>query len=201
MPPQFQLGYCHSPNYFYIPATVQETQYSPASSPPESVISESSQYSNSPSPINPNFNIPSLNPISPYYTPYQEQPQHDQPTYVSRREPTPWLNKSRITKRPTHPKKVEIAHPYARLYSKEKETKRRKIWNHALEKSIFTPLEMYGEQLSYSTIIFQTKRYYRSTVSAPQRRKVYIASLEAHVDRLHAQLLEYVDLPFSTEMR
>lgn len=26
---------------------------------------------------------------------------------------------------------------------------------------------------------------------APDRRKIYTASLEAHVDRLHAQLLEY----------
>jgi hypothetical protein len=31
---------------------------------------------------------------------------------------------------------------------------------------------------------------HRSTVGAPNRRTIYIASLEAHVDRLHSQLLE-----------
>jgi len=30
----------------------------------------------------------------------------------------------------------------------------------------------------------------RSTMGAPHRRTIYIASLEAHVDRLHAQLLD-----------
>ena len=34
------------------------------------------------------------------------------------------------------------------------------------------------------------KLLHRSTVSAPNRRIIYIASLEAHVDRLHSQLLE-----------
>ena len=31
--------------------------------------------------------------------------------------------------------------------------------------------------------------YPRSTMGAPHRRTIYIASLEAHIDRLHAQLL------------
>ena len=31
----------------------------------------------------------------------------------------------------------------------------------------------------------------RSTVGAPRRRAIYTSSLEAHIDRLHAQLLEY----------
>lgn len=36
-----------------------------------------------------------------------------------------------------------IAHPYARLYSKKHGAgKRRKMWNHALEKMLFTPQEM-----------------------------------------------------------
>ena len=37
-----------------------------------------------------------------------------------------------------------IAHPYARLYAKKNATgaKRRKIWNHALEKSVFSAHEM-----------------------------------------------------------
>ena len=38
---------------------------------------------------------------------------------------------------------VDIAHPYARLFAAKKDgTKRRKIWNHALEKSVFSPQEM-----------------------------------------------------------
>ncbi|KAI0375358.1 hypothetical protein BV20DRAFT_1048510 [Pilatotrama ljubarskyi] len=64
-----------------------------------------------------------------------------------------------------------IAHPYARLYSKKHGAgKRRKMWNHALEKMLFTPQEI-------------------STMGAPHRRTIYTASLEAHVDRLHEQLL------------
>lgn len=43
------------------------------------------------------------------------------------------------------PSQIVIAHPYARLYAKKNATgaKRRKIWNHALEKSVFTAHEMY----------------------------------------------------------
>ncbi|KAF8078557.1 hypothetical protein FPV67DRAFT_1663279 [Lyophyllum atratum] len=67
--------------------------------------------------------------------------------------------------------RLNVAHPYARLYAKKEEVKRRKIWNHALEKSLFSPYEI-------------------STVGAPQRRKIYIASLEAHIDKLHTQLLD-----------
>ncbi|KAE9411047.1 hypothetical protein BT96DRAFT_961680 [Gymnopus androsaceus JB14] len=60
-----------------------------------------------------------------------------------------------------------VVHPYARLYAKREEAKRRKIWSHAFEKSLFDP----------------------STLGSPHRRTIYQASLEAHVDRLHAQLL------------
>jgi len=40
-------------------------------------------------------------------------------------------------------KTIQIPHPYARLHAKKDEVKRRKIWNHALEKSIFSPYELY----------------------------------------------------------
>jgi hypothetical protein len=42
------------------------------------------------------------------------------------------------------PSEIVIAHPYARLYAKKNATgtKRRKIWNHALEKSVFNAHEM-----------------------------------------------------------
>ncbi|KAI0274646.1 hypothetical protein BC834DRAFT_849061 [Gloeopeniophorella convolvens] len=67
---------------------------------------------------------------------------------------------------------IVIAHPYARLYAKKNASgaKRRKIWNHALEKSVFSAHEL-------------------ATMGAPHRRTIYIATLEAHIDSLHAQLL------------
>ncbi|KAI0004325.1 hypothetical protein BJV74DRAFT_881469 [Russula compacta] len=70
------------------------------------------------------------------------------------------------------PSEIVIAHPYARLYAKKNATgaKRRKIWNHALEKSVFSAHEI-------------------ATMGAPHRRTIYIATLEAHIDCLHAQLL------------
>ncbi|KAF7967003.1 hypothetical protein HWV62_36268 [Athelia sp. TMB] len=74
-----------------------------------------------------------------------------------------------------------IAHPYARLYAKGEAKKRnRKIWSHTLEKTLFNSHEL-------------------STMGAPHRRTIYTASLEAHVDRLHAQLLALglYPIPFS----
>ncbi|TEB34947.1 hypothetical protein FA13DRAFT_1772193 [Coprinellus micaceus] len=68
--------------------------------------------------------------------------------------------------------RIHIAHPYSRLQAKKGEVKRRKIWNHALEKHIFSPYEI-------------------STLGAPHRRAIYTASLEAHIDDLHAQLLGF----------
>ncbi|CCL98965.1 uncharacterized protein FIBRA_00973 [Fibroporia radiculosa] len=73
-----------------------------------------------------------------------------------------------------------MAHPYARLYTRRESTKRRKMWNHALEKMIFTPEEL-------------------STMGAPHRRTIYTSSLEAHIDRLHEQLLDYNLFPVSFE--
>ncbi|KAF8898674.1 hypothetical protein BD779DRAFT_1666474 [Infundibulicybe gibba] len=69
-----------------------------------------------------------------------------------------------------------ITHPYARLNAKRDEVKRRRIWNHTLEKFIFSPYEL-------------------STVGASKRRPTYIASLEAHVDRLHDQMFAVVNYP------
>ncbi|KAJ3524135.1 hypothetical protein NMY22_g11138 [Coprinellus aureogranulatus] len=75
--------------------------------------------------------------------------------------------------------RIQIAHPYSRMHAKKGEVKRRKIWNHALEKHIFSPFEI-------------------STIGAPIRRTIYTASLEAHIDDLHAQLLElgFYPIPF-----
>ncbi|KAK0434738.1 hypothetical protein EV421DRAFT_2087678 [Armillaria borealis] len=62
-----------------------------------------------------------------------------------------------------------ISNPYCRLYAKKDGDKRRKIWSLAFEKHLFTPHEL-------------------SVPGARHRREIYVASLEAHIDRLHAQL-------------
>ena len=48
-----------------------------------------------------------------------------------------------------------IAHPYARLYAKKNATgaKRRKIWNHALEKSVFNAHEMYVDIVNFYVVL------------------------------------------------
>ncbi|KAJ7706107.1 hypothetical protein B0H17DRAFT_1192644 [Mycena rosella] len=63
-------------------------------------------------------------------------------------------------------------HPYDRATVKrrQKDKTGRRMWTHALEKPLFNILEL-------------------TTLGQTQRRPIYIASLEAHIDRLHAQLL------------
>lgn len=93
------------------------------------------------------------------------------------------------------PSQIVIAHPYARLYAKKNATgaKRRKIWNHALEKSVFNAHEMYVDVVNFYMISHTNHQLtvtgYRATMGAPHRRTIYIATLEAHIDCLHAQLL------------
>lgn len=93
--------------------------------------------------------------------------------------PSPTGTRNRAGTTPSPSARFHVAHPYARLVAK-KDDKRRKIWNHALEKSVFTPFEI-------------------STLGAQQRRGAYIGSLEAHIDMLHAQLLEigFYPVPFN----
>jgi hypothetical protein len=57
------------------------------------------------------------------------------------------------------PSQIVIAHPYARLYAKKNATgaKRRKIWNHALEKSVFSAHEMYVD-ITNSYVIHTNSR-------------------------------------------
>ncbi|KAJ3568068.1 hypothetical protein NP233_g5949 [Leucocoprinus birnbaumii] len=78
----------------------------------------------------------------------------------------------------TSSSRLRIVHPYTRLVSKKDDSKRRRIWNHALEKSLFNPYEL-------------------QALGAPHRRTIYLASLEAHVDKLHAQLFEAGCCPVS----
>ncbi len=86
-----------------------------------------------------------------------------------------------------------ITHPYARIYNKKHVAgKRRKMWNHTLEKLVFTPQEMYVHSSIPRPVRIMTFRFplsHRSTMGAPHRRTIYTASLEAHIDRLHDQLL------------
>ena len=88
--------------------------------------------------------------------------------------------------------RCNVAHPYARLVAK-KDDKRRKTWNHDLEESVFTPFEMFVFFVTPALLfIFFKNLIHRSTLGAQLRRGTYIRSLEAHIDTLHAQLLEYV---------
>jgi hypothetical protein len=58
------------------------------------------------------------------------------------------------------PSQIVIAHPYARLYAKKNATgaKRRKIWNHALEKSVFSAHEMYVDITNFYVIHTNSRR-------------------------------------------
>ncbi len=58
------------------------------------------------------------------------------------------------------PSQIVIAHPYARLYAKKNATgaKRRKIWNHALEKSVFNAHEMYVDITNFYVITTNSRR-------------------------------------------
>ncbi|KAF8168031.1 hypothetical protein B0H34DRAFT_792687 [Crassisporium funariophilum] len=136
-------------------------------------------YTSSSSPFD--FNLQTQPPFPQQDPSYSHPPPASYPypnNYVEDQAPRPL--KPRVTKNVAHPRQIQIAHPYARLFAKKDEVKRRKIWNHALEKSLFDAYEL-------------------STLGAPNRRTIYIASLEAHVDRLHSQLLElgFFPIPFS----
>jgi len=77
-----------------------------------------------------------------------------------------------------------LVHPYARLEAKKTQqelgVKRRKVWDHMLEKRIFSAQEL-------------------SSIKAQDRRKIYISSLEALVDSLHSQMLSYALYPVPFE--
>jgi hypothetical protein len=86
-----------------------------------------------------------------------------------------------------------MPHPYARFYAYrewEAAAKPRRIWSHALESAIFTREELFV-LLAASSRESWANAAHSLMVRAGQRRKVYIASLEAHIDALHAQLIEY----------
>lgn len=130
------------PSYSTLSAPAHITQYPPPTLHPVSFESPLAAYSQ-------------LHRPNQYSTPnqYHESKRHEYP--ISDQHPMPkgphqtssahhqvmgHHARPRSHSRESAPR-VDIAHPYARLYAK-KEEKRRKIWNHALEKSLFTPYEL-----------------------------------------------------------
>lgn len=55
------------------------------------------------------------------------------------------------------------------------------------ETTLLSPRIVCISTISFLRVV--TSRLFRSTMGAPHRRTIYIASLEAHIDRLHNQLL------------
>ncbi|KAL6310019.1 hypothetical protein BKA93DRAFT_180064 [Sparassis latifolia] len=189
-----------SPTDFHFPYELQYPQSdasdSPPSSPQLSVLTSEfpaillqSAYSSPTDSCDPS---PVDSPLSPF-SPYPPAPFVERPGFPSSLLPDPTYGFPPEEGKPnTEPplssapartiasRTVDIAHPYARLYTKHEGSKRRKMWNHALEKALFTPQEI-------------------STMGAPHRRTIYTASLEAHIDRLHAQLLGYDLFPVPFE--
>lgn len=90
-----------------------------------------------------------------------------------------------------------ILHPYARLYEAWAEEaangKKRRQWTHALEHHIFTREELRVALPPLRLTSMADRRgcflFGRSKMRAAQRRRIYISSLEAHIDRLHNQLI------------
>jgi hypothetical protein len=73
------------------------------------------------------------------------------------------------------PSQIVIAHPYARLYAKKNATgaKRRKIWNHALEKSVFSAHEMYVDTINVYVIILTDSRRQSNNGCPPPEDYLY----------------------------
>jgi len=136
----------------------------------------------------PDYPFPLLEQDHHYYSPSSSDSASSQcaelphlPEQASLQEPRPYFTQSTS-------RRLRIAHPYARLLAKKDDTKRRRIWNHALEKFIFNPYELYAMPVLRQKLL--NIQLDRSTLGAPHRRTIYLASLEAHIDKLHAQLLE-----------
>lgn len=113
----------HYHSYQYQPSSDQSYPPSP---------SDSSYSSSSGDPLFVSNVLPSYNHASTSAEPY-----HPPPPYSSNEEFVSLQNKprSRTTTR------INV-YPYARINAKKEEVKRRRIWNHALEKSLFSPYEL-----------------------------------------------------------
>jgi hypothetical protein len=92
---------------------------------------------------------PPASPTLPSYQPSLPSDYSPSPPFYSddpSPEPASCCDYSNDTRRkPSHPlvsRRASLAHPYARIYGKKEPSKRRKIWNHALEKSLFSPHEL-----------------------------------------------------------
>ena len=69
-------------------------------------------------------------------TAFLDSHQQQTPHYVQDPQPFQKSRPQKLTRQ------LQISHPYARLFAKKDEVKRRKIWNHALEKNLFNPFEL-----------------------------------------------------------
>ncbi|KAI0723572.1 hypothetical protein C8Q76DRAFT_855800 [Earliella scabrosa] len=77
--------------------------------------------------------------------------------------------------------RAALVHPYHRINKKKADsTRHRRIWSHPLEKLIFAPDELLD-------------------MRTPYRRTIYTATLEAHIDELHDQLLRRELFPVTAE--
>ncbi|GBE89225.1 hypothetical protein SCP_1502330 [Sparassis crispa] len=122
-----------------------------------------------PSPVNSSFTPFAPYPLASFTEQLPATSLAPDPTYCFQAEEKPYAKPS-----PSSP-------PARTITSRKHEgSKRRKVWSHALEKALFTPEEI-------------------CTMGAPHRRTIYTASLEAHIDRLHHQLLDYSLFPIPFE--
>ncbi|KAI0722466.1 hypothetical protein C8Q76DRAFT_615938 [Earliella scabrosa] len=77
---------------------------------------------------------------------------------------------------PARRKQRSTTDPYQRLQTRRAEAaQRRNLWNHRLERRIFSAEEI-------------------ARISAPHRRATYMTALEAHIDNLHFQLQETLSM-------
>lgn len=74
---------------------------------------------------------------------FSPSPQHHHSSATTGEVPFPSKATRKYFTHTTPSSKLRITHPYARLYAKKDETKRRRIWNHAHEKLIFSPYELW----------------------------------------------------------
>ena len=147
--PEYLVYYTHI-NHFLCLSLMYTDSYHPSTYPQYGLYSQypsptSSQHSISPSPfdyVQLESPFVQTQPNHQYQVPHHafQQPQQIiQPPYPQDSVALQSLPKTRPQKTT---RQIQISHPYARLFAKKDEVKRRKIWNHALEKSLFNPFEL-----------------------------------------------------------
>jgi hypothetical protein len=128
--------YDQSLNTGYMPTPRVSSYFLPCAPDSSTRYQHSSPIEHSPSPSefsHPNFTLADNSTDSP-------QSSYRFPDLNAAAVPIESTHLSTLRSSSTH---QSVAHPYARLYAKKDSTKRhRKIWNHALEKSLFNSHEL-----------------------------------------------------------